>query len=1456
MAVGAALATAFVRIRPDFAGFGREVDTGIRREVNGDRIGQSIGQDIGQGLNKGTIRSADGQKTGEKIGRDIGQGVSRGLSPMITAAVGLGPALVPVLAASTAAAGGLGVALVSSGAALGVFGAVAKTSFDAIKNNLTLAKKGTEDLTSPVGRATTAYQGLTSAWDKFVAHNQPAVFRVFGAGFSILTQAIPKLQPLFDVAREAVQRFEGQLGHFVSGGGMDRLVRFLASNARPALEAFRQTFTNLGTGIGALAPLFARFTGGVETGMVGLSARFAAWAQNAGPGGGFQKFINYVVGTGPTIVSTLHELASAVVNIGQGLAPLGPVSLSFVGAMARLISVLPPGVITGLAAGFVAVQLALKGAALASTLFGASMATTAATTAAAGPEMGVFGASLARTAGSLKEASAAARLFSFATSGIGIGLASLALTALIGVFVRHAQAVADSRAKTEEFRTTLEKTTGAITIDTRAMAAHNLQASGALDAALKLGLGLSTITDAAIGNTGAMDQVNLAIANSRREFDQFDGSGQAVTKGLGDQQRAAVVLEKALGGTNTEITNAQAKQRQLASATQPTTVAIITQAQAASTAKRQMEQLATALLKLAGINLTAAQSDIQFRDSLTALSQSVKENGRSLDLNTVKGRANRSAVLDSISAALQHADALGKQSGGQVRAQRAFENSIPAIERQAAKLGLNKRQVDALIRSVGGLRPKTVDVGVVVRGSNIALSGARVSVATAGGGRAVRQTGFAHGGIAKAFAQGGEHHIAQIARPGDMRLWAEPETGGEAYIPLAQSKRSRSTAILSSVAQTFGHRLIPAASGTILNGPGSTLAGIGNAVNGAVNSAAVAAARAAVQALIKSGRLTAGPTSTPFAGGGNVSRWLPVVLQVLAALGQPGALSGAVLRRISFESGGNPNAINLCVPLDTVILTRRGWLKHSDVHVGDETIGYNTETGRSEWTRITAVHHYDDAPLIRMGNSRWHATSTPNHRWLNVPRLTVPAPSLPDQCPLCDWPNVALPAPLTECPECGWLPKAPGGVALHRRRKHGVVGANASGRRVERLRRRGRSTTGGVRIHLAAAHGVRGAAQRSAFATRARLVTTEDIRSRDRILVAAPADTGPGLPITTQEAALLGWIAGDGTVEPGRSMSVGQVKRQHFPAIEAAFAGLPHSRYEYPHRTKSVTWRLEVSYARDLLARAGHPKREATRQVLGMSAEQRAAWLEAMIAGEGHVEMKPGYTKPQVSLTQTVGPVHDAIVLAAYLEGHRPRVLPHTRDHETWTDSDSIHLNTPVVTGAYLHREDAGRGPVWCVTTELGSWTAEEDGHVFLTGNSDSNARAGTPSRGLVQTIPGTFAAYAGPYFFRGITDPFANIYAGMNYALHRYGSIAAIDPLVRPRGYDNGGPLPPGLSLVNNMSGRTENVQTAGQRDGLIAELRALRRDLAGQPIVVNLDSRPIARVVRTQNTRNPNGW
>ena len=55
---------------------------------------------------------------------------------------------------------------------------------------------------------------------------------------------------------------------------------------------------------------------------------------------------------------------------------------------------------------------------------------------------------------------------------------------------------------------------------------------------------------------------------------------------------------------------------------------------------------------------------------------------------------------------------------------------------------------------------------------------------------------------------------------------------------------------------------------------------------------------------------------------------------------------------------------------------------------------------------------------------------------------------------------------------------------------------------------------------------------------------------------------------------------------------------------------------------------------------------------------------------------------------------------------------------------------------------------------------------------TDSNAKAGHPSQGLMQTIPGTFEAYRNKQLPDVITNPIANMVAGLNYIKARYGSL------------------------------------------------------------------------------------
>ncbi|MFF7838766.1 hypothetical protein ACFZC6_08120 [Streptomyces ossamyceticus] len=154
-------------------------------------------------------------------------------------------------------------------------------------------------------------------------------------------------------------------------------------------------------------------------------------------------------------------------------------------------------------------------------------------------------------------------------------------------------------------------------------------------------------------------------------------------------------------------------------------------------------------------------------------------------------------------------------------------------------------QVQRIQDKINGLTGRTVHVTV-----QYSESGKPSVVRTHANGGIVT---YANGGIRaatsriKGFAAGAERHIAQIGRPGEIRVWNEPETQGEAYIPLAPGKRKRSEAILQRVAEMFGGQVVYFAQGALRQ-----------YASGAVRSTSASAPRS---------RATASPAAAALVGG-------------------------------------------------------------------------------------------------------------------------------------------------------------------------------------------------------------------------------------------------------------------------------------------------------------------------------------------------------------------------------------------------------------------------------------------------------------------------------------------------------------------------------------------------------------------------------------------------------------
>jgi TP901 family phage tail tape measure protein len=106
------------------------------------------------------------------------------------------------------------------------------------------------------------------------------------------------------------------------------------------------------------------------------------------------------------------------------------------------------------------------------------------------------------------------------------------------------------------------------------------------------------------------------------------------------------------------------------------------------------------------------------------------------------------------------------------------------------------RAVQNAVNSVHG---KSITVTVKYNGVLEGYTGPKGSYTSANG------YGYANGAVVDYFAGGSENHVAQItSKGGPIRVWSEPETAGEAYVPLSATKRGRSKAIVKEVVKRFG----------------------------------------------------------------------------------------------------------------------------------------------------------------------------------------------------------------------------------------------------------------------------------------------------------------------------------------------------------------------------------------------------------------------------------------------------------------------------------------------------------------------------------------------------------------------------------------------------------------------------------------------------------------------------
>jgi TP901 family phage tail tape measure protein len=238
--------------------------------------------------------------------------------------------------------------------------------------------------------------------------------------------------------------------------------------------------------------------------------------------------------------------------------------------------------------------------------------------------------------------------------GGALGLATIA----IGFFVSQA---AEAKGRVDSYGDSLDEATKKTTDFTRELVKTELTAKGmfntasTFDAAETLGISLDLVTDAALGNKDAIDEVTAALAERQKIMAEEAEKGYNTTYNYGEQERAITNIGEAIVGTSGEISEAQRIQEQKTKAdkkginvTETATDRYIREAESVQGLTDDLTTLIDTINESNNVGQDAVSTNAAYQSSLADVTDYVAKARKGVegftlgwDANTVAGSGNR-----------------------------------------------------------------------------------------------------------------------------------------------------------------------------------------------------------------------------------------------------------------------------------------------------------------------------------------------------------------------------------------------------------------------------------------------------------------------------------------------------------------------------------------------------------------------------------------------------------------------------------------------------------------------------------------------------------------------------------------------------------------------------------------------------------------------------------------------
>jgi TP901 family phage tail tape measure protein len=285
----------------------------------------------------------------------------------------------------------------------------------------------------------------------------------------------------------------------------------------------------------------------------------------------------------------------------------------------------------------------------------------------------------------------------------GIGIASGALTiatVAVGFFLAiQAQASAAS----SDFADSLDKTSGALTSYSRDLVIKQLQENNAFGTAKKAGISQKELTDAVLEGGDALDKVKKKLTSFGQD-NSFGPLGyDAYSAGIAIDQAATAVQDGTQKWKDSAAANKDAE-----AATKDNSQALDEMQGSATNANTAIKDLADTIRGFGSAALSTRDAERDFQAAIDDAQASLKEHGKTLDINTEAGRGNQQTLDQIAKSALAAAAARYEETGSQKDATDAIQSGRDALIGQLAQYGIVGQAAQQYADNLG-LIPKNVD---------------------------------------------------------------------------------------------------------------------------------------------------------------------------------------------------------------------------------------------------------------------------------------------------------------------------------------------------------------------------------------------------------------------------------------------------------------------------------------------------------------------------------------------------------------------------------------------------------------------------------------------------------------------------------------------------------------------------------------------------------------------------